>query len=84
MPLIEMKSINKDYQMGETVVHALHQLDLIIHKGEFVGIWGPSGSGKTTLLNLMGGIDEPSSGVYLFEGLEAARLSDNQRSELRI
>ena len=83
MPLIEMKSIKKDYQMGETVVHALNQVDLTIHKGEFVGIWGPSGSGKTTLLNLMGGIDDPSSGLYRIEGREVARLSDNQRSELR-
>ncbi len=83
MPLIEMKSIKKDYQMGETVVHALNQVNLTIHKGEFVGIWGPSGSGKTTLLNLMGGIDDPSSGLYRIEGREVARLSDNQRSELR-
>jgi putative ABC transport system ATP-binding protein len=83
MPLIEMKSVKKDYQMGETVVHALNQVNLTIHKGEFVGIWGPSGSGKTTLLNLMGGIDDPSSGLYRIEGREVARLSDNQRSELR-
>ena len=83
MSLIEMKSIKKDYQMGETVVHALNQVNLTIHKGEFVGIWGPSGSGKTTLLNLMGGIDDPSSGLYRIEGREVVRLSDNQRSELR-
>lgn len=83
MPLIEMKSIKKDYQMGDTVVHALNQVNLTIQKGEFVGIWGPSGSGKTTLLNLMGGIDDPSAGLYRIEGREVARLSDNQRSELR-
>lgn len=83
MPLIEMKSIKKEYLMGETVVQALNQVNLTIHKEEFVGIWGPSGSGKTTLLNLMGGIDDPSSGLYLIEGMEVARLSDNQRSELR-
>jgi len=83
MPLVEMKSVKKNYQMGETVVHALDQVNLTIHKAEFVGIWGPSGSGKTTLLNLMGGIDAPSSGLYRLDGQEVARLSDNHRSELR-
>jgi len=69
--------------MGDTVVHALDQVNLTIHKAEIVGIWGPSGSGKTTLLNLMGCIDAPSSGLYCIDGREVARLSDNQQSEFR-
>lgn len=83
MPLIETKDIKKDYLLGETVVHALRGVDLTIDRGEFVAIWGPSGSGKTTLLNLIGAIDEPSSGQLLIEDQDVARLSDNRRTELR-
>ena len=66
MHLIEMKNITKNYYLGETIVHALKEIDLIIKKEEFTAIWGPSGSGKTTLLNLIGTIDEPSSGDLYF------------------
>jgi len=83
MPLIETKDIKKDYLLGETVVHALRGVDLTVDRGEFVAIWGPSGSGKTTLLNLIGAIDEPSSGQLFIEGQEVALLSDNRRTELR-
>jgi len=83
MALIEMENIRKDYFLGETVVHALQGVDLQIDKGEFVAIWGPSGSGKTTLLNLIGAIDEPSTGDLAIAGREVRSLSDNQRSELR-
>jgi len=65
MELIEMKDIKKDYFLGETVVHALRGVDLTIEREEFVAIWGPSGSGKTTLLNLVGAIDETSSGYEI-------------------
>ncbi len=83
MALIETKDIKKDYLLGETVVHALRGVNLTIDRGEFVAIWGPSGSGKTTLLNLIGAIDEPSSGQLLIEDQEVALLSDNRRTELR-
>lgn len=83
MALIETKDIKKDYMLGQTVVHALRGVDLTIDRGEFVAIWGPSGSGKTTLLNLIGAIDEPSSGQLLIEDQDVARLSDNRRTELR-
>jgi len=83
MLLAEMIDIKKDYFLGETVVHALRGVDLMIDKGEFIAIWGPSGSGKTTLLNLIGAIDEPSSGQLFLEGQEVKRLSDNKRTELR-
>jgi putative ABC transport system ATP-binding protein len=83
MLLTEMIDIKKDYFLGETVVHALRGVDLMIDKGEFIAIWGPSGSGKTTLLNLIGAIDEPSSGQLFLEGQEVVRLSDNMRAELR-
>jgi len=83
MALIEMEDIRKDYHLGETVVHALQEIDLTIDKGEFVAIWGPSGSGKTTLLNLIGAIDEPTEGRLTIAGTDVHSLSDNRRSELR-
>lgn len=83
MSLIEMQNVKKDYHLGETIVHALRGTDLIINKGEFIAIWGPSGSGKTTLLNIIGTIDEPTSGKLCIEGREIVRLSDNQRTEYR-
>jgi putative ABC transport system ATP-binding protein len=83
MPLIEMKAIKKYYLLGETSVRALRGVNLSIEKGEFIAIWGPSGSGKTTLLNLIGAIDEPSSGQLLVEGREIAQLTDNMRAEFR-
>ncbi len=83
MPLVELGDISKDYFLGETIVHALRGLDLTIDRGEFTAIWGPSGSGKTTLLNLIGVIDEPTSGRLFIEGREISGLSDNRKSELR-
>ncbi len=83
MALIEMMHIKKDYQLGETVVHALRGIDLQIERGEFIGIWGPSGSGKTTLLNLIGAIDDPTEGRLLISDTDIHTLSDNKRSELR-
>lgn len=83
MALIQMKHVTKDYRLGETIVHALRGVTLQIDEGEFVAVWGPSGSGKTTLLNLIGAIDEPTSGYLSFNGQEISKLSDNRKSELR-
>jgi len=82
-PLIHMIGITKQYTIGGSLIHALKGIDLTIQKGEFVSVWGPSGSGKTTLLNLIGAIDTPSSGQFLFNGTEIVSLSDNQKAELR-
>jgi putative ABC transport system ATP-binding protein len=83
MVLIQMQHVTKDYQLGQTTVHALKGITLQIDEGEFVAVWGPSGSGKTTLLNLIGAIDEPTSGYLSFNGQEISKLSDNRKSELR-
>jgi len=83
MALVEMNGVTKDYQMGETTVHALKGVTMQIHKGDFMSVWGPSGSGKTTLLNLIGSIDEPTSGDLRFNGIRLSTFSDDAKSELR-
>lgn len=83
MALIELNNVTKNYHLGETVVHALKEFSLQLKATELAAIWGPSGSGKTTVLNLIGAIDEPSSGIIRFEGENISELSDDKRSELR-
>lgn len=83
MPLIQMEGVGKNYALGETIVHALRQVDLLIKKAEFVSIYGPSGSGKTTLLNLIGTLDKITSGRILFDGQDLEELTDNRLTEIR-
>ena len=66
-PLIEFRGIGKRYGTGEAAFVALHHIDLQIQQGEFVAIMGPSGSGKSTAMNIVGALDRPSWGEYLFE-----------------
>ena len=83
MRLIELQGINKQYYLGQTPMTALNDITLSFDQGEFTAIWGPSGSGKTTLLNLIGTIDEPSSGKILINGDDVSKMSDNRKSEYR-
>lgn len=83
MRLIELQGINKQYYLGQTPMTALTDITLNFDKGEFTAVLGPSGSGKTTLLNLIGTIDEPSSGKILINGDDVSKMSDNQKSEYR-
>ena len=83
MALVEMDGVTKDYKLGETTVHALKGINLQILSGNFMSVWGPSGSGKTTLLNLIGTIDEPTSGSLRFDGILFDNLSDDAKSMLR-
>ena len=83
MPLIELKDVHKYYELGETRIAALKGVNLSIQRSEFVAVWGPSGSGKSTLCNLIGMLDEASSGVVLLDGQTVKELTDEQRSELR-
>ncbi|MFC1813835.1 ABC transporter ATP-binding protein [Thermodesulfobacteriota bacterium] len=78
-----MKQVSKNYHVGETIVVALKGIDLDIKEGEFIAIWGPSGSGKSTLCNLLGLIDNPTSGTIKFQGQDIIHLSDDEKSELR-
>jgi putative ABC transport system ATP-binding protein len=83
MALIDMKSIVKDYKMGETTVHALRGIDVSVEPGEFVSIVGPSGSGKSTLMNVIGCLDRPSSGEYHLSGDKVDELSDDDLARIR-
>ncbi|MBT8413459.1 MAG: ABC transporter ATP-binding protein [Boseongicola sp.] len=82
-PLISLSDIRRIYGQGATEVRALDGIDLDINEGEFVAIMGPSGSGKSTALNVIGCLDSPTSGHYLFSGTEVANLTRDQRALLR-
>jgi putative ABC transport system ATP-binding protein len=81
--VIELQQIERVFQVGDQAVHALHAIDLTITRGEYVSLMGPSGSGKSTLLNLIGLLDRPSAGRYLFDGTEVTRLNDEQQAQVR-
>jgi putative ABC transport system ATP-binding protein len=82
-PVIEIEDIKKIYQMGETEVLALNGATLKIYAGELVSIMGPSGSGKSTLMNIIGCLDQPTSGLYKLDGVDVHTLKDNQLAEIR-
>lgn len=82
--VIEVQNLTKTYQLGrDTMVKALRGLSFSIQEGEFVAIMGPSGSGKSTLMHILGCLDVPSGGVYLLDGNETNRMTDNQMARLR-
>lgn len=82
-PLIRLRGITKTYGQGSTAFQALKGVDLDIEQGDFVAIMGPSGSGKSTAMNILGGLDTPSSGEYLFRGTPVQSLARDQRALLR-
>ena len=83
MSLIELHDIRKTYSLGEIDVPVLKGITLSIDKGEYVALMGASGSGKSTLMNILGCLDRPTSGDYLFDGREVGRLSGDERAKLR-
>lgn len=81
--MIQLSNIKKVFSYGEVFTVALGGISLEVKDGEFVAIMGPSGCGKTTLLNVMGLLDNPSEGNYLLDGVEVARMRENERTNLR-
>jgi len=82
-PLIVLGGVTKVFGLGQAAVEALRGIDLCIDAGEFVAVMGPSGSGKSTCMNIIGCLDTPTAGSYLFKGVEVGGLSRNQRALLR-
>lgn len=83
LPLIRLRGVTKQYGSGQAALMALKGVDIDIHAGEFVAIMGPSGSGKSTAMNIIGCLDTPSGGEYLFQGMHVEALSRDQRARLR-
>jgi putative ABC transport system ATP-binding protein len=81
--IIDIKSLRKDYHIGEVTVHALRGVDLEINQGEFVAIMGASGSGKSTMLNIIGCLDRPTDGNYFLDGVNVAGMAKNERAAIR-
>ncbi len=81
--MIELRQVTRIYGRGDAAVQALRGVDLTIRDSEFVAVMGPSGSGKSTAMNILGCLDTPSSGEYLFRGTEVGHLSRDQRAILR-
>ncbi len=83
LPLIRLRGVTRRYGSGATELMALKGIDLDIAAGEFVAVMGPSGSGKSTAMNILGCLDTPTSGQYLFQGAHVESLSRDQRARLR-
>ena len=82
-PLVEFKDIYKIYKMGDEEVHALDGISFKIYQGEFVAIIGASGSGKSTLMNMIGGIDNPTSGAVIIEGKNISNMDEDELAIFR-
>jgi putative ABC transport system ATP-binding protein len=82
-PVIELTGITKTYGEGDTVVHAVAGVDLVVHRGDYVAVMGASGSGKSTLMNIIGCLDGATRGRYLLDGVDIRHRDENQLSRIR-
>lgn len=81
--VISLTDVTKTYVLGDMQVPVLHGINVEVNRGEYVALMGPSGSGKSTLMNLIGLLDEPTSGAYRLDGTDASTLDDPSRARLR-
>ncbi len=82
-PVIELQNVAKVYQMGEMEVHALRGASLAVEEKEILALMGPSGSGKSTMMNILGCLDQPTSGTYLIGGNDVSHLDDDDLAQIR-
>ncbi len=82
-PVVQLTDIHKTYDTGEVQVHAVRGISLNLERGEFLAIMGSSGSGKSTLMNILGCLDQPTSGRYLLDGTDVSSLDRNERASIR-
>jgi len=82
-PLISLRGVTKTFGSGEAAFQALKGIDLDVQTGDFVAVMGPSGSGKSTMMNILGCLDTPTSGEYVFKGVHVEQLDRDQRALLR-
>ena len=82
-PVIELRGVTKTYGGGDTVVHAVTGVDLVVQTGDYVAVMGASGSGKSTLMNIIGCLDGPTRGRYLLDGVDVRVLDDGQLAAVR-
>ena len=82
-PVIDARALYKSYTLGNAQIPILRGIDLTVEKGEIVALMGPSGSGKSTLLGILGGLDLPTSGKILIDGIDITRLPESKLAEIR-
>ncbi len=83
MAFLEIIDVSKTYGQGEAAVYAMRGVGFLVEQGEFLALMGPSGSGKSTLLSVLGGLNHPSTGSYLVDGIDIYSLSSDQRADFR-
>mgnify|MGYP001160908706 FL=1 len=81
--MIRLEKLSREFQVGNQVVHALDDVDLVINENEYVSIMGVSGSGKSTLLNILGLLDTPTSGDYILSGINTSKMDDDEMAGIR-
>ncbi|GAC1423465.1 MAG: ABC transporter ATP-binding protein [Flavisolibacter sp.] len=81
--IIHLQELKKNYFLGSQVIEVLKGISIDIHKNEYVALMGPSGSGKSTLMNIIGCLDTPTAGLYILNGLEVSKMSDNDLADVR-